>query len=159
KLRADWASHYAAVLAFEHPTIAVSPFLNALDLAAALKPYGNLPVDIVCHSRGGLVALWWMHMVDRQDRQKRCIFLGSPLQGTSLANPAKLRSSLNLLANVGKLVGDIGGTAGILALPMTLIKVISSVIDAAASVPLLDAALAMIPGLSAQSRIDNNHEL
>jgi len=65
KFLSDAARHYSAVLAFEHPTISMSPVLNALDLSAALEPYGNCNVDIVCHSRGGLVASWWMHVVDR----------------------------------------------------------------------------------------------
>jgi len=159
RLLADAAKAYKAVLAFEHPTVAFSPILNAMDLATALMPYGACDVDIISHSRGGLVASWWMHMVDRRPRTKRCIFVGSPLQGTSLANPAKLRGSLHLLANYGRLIGDIGPATGFLALPMTIIKVVSSVVDFTARVPLLDAALAMIPGLNAQSRIANNPEL
>jgi len=159
KLLADAAACYQAMLAFEHPTVSFSPILNAMDLAAALDPYAGCAVDIVCHSRGGLVSSWWMHMVDRRPRVRRCVFVGSPLLGTSLANPARLRGSLHLLANYGKLLGDAADATGLLTLPMTIIKVISSVVDVTASVPLLDAALAMIPGLSAQSRIDNNPEL
>ncbi len=159
KLLADCASHYSAVLAFEHPTLSMSPVLNALDLSAALAPYGKCSVDIVCHSRGGLVASWWMHVVDNLARDKRCVFVGSPLQGTNLANPAKLRSSLHLLASYGRALGTVGIAAGFLALPLTIIKVASSVVDFTAKTPLLDAALAMIPGLGAQSAIGNNQEL
>ena len=159
KLLADAAKHYSAVLAFEHPTLSMSPVLNALDLAAALAPYGACAVDIVCHSRGGLVASWWMHVVDGMARDKRCVFVGSPLQGTNLANPARLRSSLHLLASYGRALGTAGMAAGFLALPMTIIKVASSVVDFTAKTPLLDAALAMIPGLGAQSAIGNNQEL
>ena len=159
KLLADIAKHYQAFLAFEHPTAAFSPILNAMDLASALQPYGDRDVDILCHSRGGLVSSWWMYMVDRSKRNRRCIFVGSPLGGTSLANPARLRGSLHLLANYGKLLGNLADATGFLTLPLTIIKVISSVVDLTASVPLLDAGLAMIPGLSAQSRISNNAEL
>jgi hypothetical protein len=159
KLLSDAAQHYSAVLAFEHPTVAFSPVLNALDLSDALAPYGNCAVDIVCHSRGGLISSWWMHMVDHRPRAKRCVFVGSPLQGTNLANPAKLRSSLHLLASYGRLLGSLGDAAGFIALPMTIIRIAASVVDFTAKVPLLDAALAMIPGLSAQSRIENNSEL
>jgi pimeloyl-ACP methyl ester carboxylesterase len=159
KLLADAAKHYSAVLAFEHPTISMSPVLNALDLAAAVAPYGTCSVDIVCHSRGGLVASWWMHVVDSRPREKRCVFVGSPLQGTNLANPAKLRSSLHLLASYGRALGTVSVAEGFLALPMTIIKVASSVVDFTSKTPLLDAALAMIPGLGAQSAIGNNQEL
>ena len=150
---------YSAVLAFEHPTLSTSPVLNALDLSAALAPYGKCPVDIICHSRGGLVASWWMYVVDGLARTKRCVFVGSPLRGTNLANPARLRSSLHLLASYGRALGDTVSAAGILALPMTILRVASSVVDFTAKVPLLDAALAMIPGLSAQSATTNNQEM
>lgn len=159
KLLADAAKHYSAVLTFEHPTVSLSPVMNALDLSTALAPYGNCEVDIICHSRGGLVASWWMHVVDQRPRLKRCVFVGSPLQGTNLANPARLRGSLHLLANYGRLLGAIGDAAGFLALPMTIIKVAASVVDFTAKLPLLDAALAMMPGLSAQSLVANNAEL
>jgi pimeloyl-ACP methyl ester carboxylesterase len=159
KLLADAAQHYSAVLAFEHPTVSMCPVLNALDLAVALAPYGNCDVDIVCHSRGGLVASWWMHVVDNRPQLKRCVFVGSPLQGTNLANPAKLRSSLHLLASYGRVLGNASVAAGFLALPMTILKVAASVVDFTAKTPLLDAALAMIPGLGAQSATQNNQEL
>jgi len=159
KLLADAAKHYSAVLAFEHPTVSISPVLNALDLSEALAPYGNCSVDIVCHSRGGLVASWWMHVVDSRPCEKRCVFVGSPLQGTNLANPAKLRNSLHLLASYGRVIGNVGVAAGFLALPMTIIKVAASVVDFTAKTPFLDAAVAMIPGLAAQSSTQNNQDL
>jgi hypothetical protein len=48
---------------------------------------------------------------------------------------------------------------GFLALPMTILKVASSVVDFTAKTPLLDATLAMIPGLCAQSATTNNWEM
>jgi len=159
KLLSDAARHYAAVLVFDHPTLSVSPMINALDLAKALEPYGDSPVDIVCHSRGGLVSSWWMGLVDRSQRARRCVFVGSPLQGTSLANPARLRASLNLLASYGRLLGDAGQATGFLTLPFAILKVVSATADITSRTPLLDAGFAMIPGISAQSRIDNNAEL
>jgi hypothetical protein len=156
---ADAAKKYSAVLAFEHPTLSMSPVLNALDLSTALAPYGNCAVDLICHSRGGLVASWWMHVVDNLARQRRCVFVGSPLNGTNLANPARLRSSLHLLASYGRALGDTAMAAGFLALPMVILKAASSVVDFTARTPLLDAALAMIPGLGAQSATTNNEEM
>lgn len=43
------------VIAFEHPTLADDPGANVRTLLASL-PSGGLDVDIVCHSRGGLVS-------------------------------------------------------------------------------------------------------
>lgn len=159
KLLNDAARHYAAVLVFDHPTLSVSPMINALDLATALEPWGDSPVDVVCHSRGGLVSSWWMGLVDRRTRTRRCVFVGSPLQGTSLANPARLRASLNLLASYGRLLGDAGQATGFLTLPFAILKVLSAAVDFTSRTPLLDAGFAMIPGISAQSRVDNNAEL
>ena len=129
RLLADASRHYAAVLAFDHPTLAFSPMINALDLSKALEPYGDRAVDIVCHSRGGLVSSWWMHLVDQRQRKRRCVFVGSPLQGTSLANPARLRESLNLLATYGRLLGDVGQATGFLSLPFAILKVVSAAAD------------------------------
>lgn len=159
KLMADAAKHYAAVLAFDHPTLAFSPMINALDLSKALEPYDDRAVDVICHSRGGLVSSWWMHLVDQRPRVKRCVFVGSPLQGTSLASPARLRASLNLLATYGRLLSNLGQATGFLTLPFAILKVVSAAADITARTPLLDAGLAMIPGLNAQSRVDNNTEL
>jgi hypothetical protein len=40
-----------------------------------------------------------------------------------------------------------------------LMQVLSSITSIASRVPLVDAGVAMVPGLAAMSRIDNNHEL
>lgn len=57
------------------------------------------------------------------------------------------------------MLANLGQASGFLALPFTILKVACSVVDFTASTPLLDAAVAMIPGLSAQSKTDNNYEL
>ncbi len=56
--RADWQRlrdrYEGRILAYQHPTLSVSPAANALDLANRLPPGAN--VDVIGHSRGGLVA-------------------------------------------------------------------------------------------------------
>jgi hypothetical protein len=49
--------NYDQVLAFDHATLALSPVLNAMDLA---RVFANCKtdVDVICHSRGGLVTRW-----------------------------------------------------------------------------------------------------
>ena len=90
---------YGAILAFDHPTLAVSPWINALDLQAALARVTGR-IDVVCHSRGGLVTAWWLRLARRD--VDNVVFVGSPLAGTSLASPAALRQALDHLATAAK---------------------------------------------------------
>jgi hypothetical protein len=67
------------------------------------------------------------------------------------------------LTNVGRVLGTAADAASsvipFLSVAAGLIKVLSSVSSFAASTPMVDAAVAMIPGLAAMSRIGNNPEL
>ena len=152
----DAAKQYDQVMSFEHATLSVSPILNALDLARAFAG-SSAQVDIVCHSRGGLVARWWLEVLNTAGTAaRRVVFVGSPLQGTSIASPLRLRTALNLMTNV--IVGmQAAGQLASLAVPLFgvvagLMKLITSVSGFGARTPVIDAAVAMIPGLSAQSR-------
>lgn len=158
------AGKYEAILAFDHPTLSVSPWINALDLELALKHVTG-PIDVICHSRGGLVVAWWLR--NSQRNVKKVVFVGSPLEGTSLASPANLRSALDMLANVIKVFETIAlGTGAVLPFtaPLTaavagLAKIVGGVVQFGASTPLADAAVAIVPGLMGQSRVENNAEL
>ncbi|HEY9110082.1 MAG TPA: alpha/beta fold hydrolase, partial [Roseateles sp.] len=88
---ADPTGTYAAVLAFDHPTLSVGPWLNALALRDALAEC-PAEFDFVGHSRGGLVIAWLLRMAPEL-RARQAIFVGSPLAGTSLAAPDKLRQA------------------------------------------------------------------
>jgi len=152
----DAVKEYDQVVSFEHPTLSVSPILNALDLAR-LFAASKAEVDVVCHSRGGLVVRWWLEALNAAGTvTKHVVFVGSPLQGTSLASPLRLRTALNLMTNV--IVGmQTAGQLASLAVPLFgviagLMKLVTSVSGFASKTPVIDAAIAMIPGLSAQSR-------
>jgi pimeloyl-ACP methyl ester carboxylesterase len=154
---------YKQVLAFDHPTLSISPVLNALDLQRALGGYKGV-VDIVCHSRGGLVAAWWMKLGPRN--VGNAIFVGSPLEGTSLAAPARLKESLDVLANIadaGQMVAKAGvivpWAGPLLGVAAGLMQVFGAVLSIGARTPLLDAGVAVIAGLASQSRVQNNQEL
>jgi pimeloyl-ACP methyl ester carboxylesterase len=158
------AGKYEAILAFDHPTLSVSPWINALDLERALEHVTG-PIDVICHSRGGLVVAWWLR--NSQRNVKKVVFVGSPLEGTSLASPANLRSALNMLANVIKVFETIAlgtgavlpFTAPLMAAVAGLVKIVGGVVQFGASTPLADAAVAIVPGLMGQSRVRNNAEL
>jgi pimeloyl-ACP methyl ester carboxylesterase len=151
---------YDVILTFDHPTLTVAPWINAIDLHAALgTPEGE--IDVICHSRGGLVASWWLYF--QKPRIRNLVFVASPLEGTSLAAPARIKSALDLLGNLARGVGSVAGTAAtvvpMLAIAGGLMKILGGVIGFAARSSLVDAGVSLVPGLVAQSRDASNEEL
>ena len=151
---------YEIVLTFDHPTLAMSPWLNGLDLARVMAPYPG-PIDVICHSRGGLAVAWWLYVA--RPKVDNVVFAGSPLEGTSLAAPAKLKAALDLLGNLARAIGTMGNAAAT-AVPMLafaggLMKIVGGALSVGARSPLIDAGIAIVPGLAAQSRVGNNFEL
>jgi hypothetical protein len=160
----SWAEKkYDQVLAYEHATLSVSPILNALELARAFAG-SRATIDVVCHSRGGLVVRWWLEVLDSSHRDSaRVVFIGSPLYGSSLAAPNRLRGALDMLTNAAFAISTTGGIATV-AIPWIgaiggILRVLAAATGAVSKTPVLDAALAMIPGLAGQARMDNNFEL
>jgi hypothetical protein len=155
--------HYDAVLAFDHPTLSVSPVLNAFDLASALAFHSG-DIDVIAHSRGGLVVRWWLEAFrDAPKGRHRAVLVGSPLGGTSLASPARLRAAMSLLTNYGNALKLAGQALSIftpfLWIPVALLRIATSITGAVAKTPVLDAAIGIVPGLAAQSRAGGNAEL
>jgi pimeloyl-ACP methyl ester carboxylesterase len=151
---------YEQILAFDHPTLSVSPWINALDLELALARVTG-PIDVICHSRGGLVAAWWLRNSNR--KVEKVVFVGSPLEGTSLASPARLRGALDMLANIISAFEATATAASFIA-PLAagaagLAKIVGGLVQLGSSTPLADAAVAIVPGLASQSRVGNNAEL
>jgi len=154
---------YDAVFAFNHPTLSVSPVINALDVA---RLFGDSPatIDVICHSRGGLVTRWWLEGLNHgRITPGKVVAVASPLGGTSLAAPPKLRAALNFITNVGRALEAAGTVASagapFMIVAVGLVRVITTITGFGANVPLIDAAVAMIPGLASQSRVSNNLEL
>ena len=158
---------YAQVLAFNHPTLSVSPILNAAALAHHFRG-SDANVDVICHSRGGLVVRWWLEVLDHAAKPRgRVVFAGPPLAGTGLAAPARLRGALNVLTNISKTLGviskgsmlvfpaaaPIGHAAGV------MFGFFGKLMDIASRTPIVDAGVAMIPGLAGQSREGANGEI
>jgi pimeloyl-ACP methyl ester carboxylesterase len=158
---------YDRVLFFDHPTLSVSPVINALELGRCMSRSTGT-IDVVAHSRGGLVVRWWLEAFGSSLRmaagsQVRAVLVGSPLHGTSLAAPDKIQHAMSLFSNVGTLAEKTMGLIG-LANPFVwvagkLIEVIVSVTGALARTPIVDAIAALVPGLAGQSAVSNNHEL
>ena len=154
---------YDEVLVFDHPTLSVGPLLNAVDLARLFQG-ATAAVDVLAHSRGGLVARWWLDVLRPAGAPAaRAVLVGSPLSGTSLASPARLRAALNLLTNVARGMALAGAAASItiplLTAVVGVMKILASITAAAAHTPLVDAGIALFPGLAAQSAVSNNAEI
>jgi hypothetical protein len=149
-------ARYDQVMVFEHPTLAVGPWLNALDLARA---FGDTAaqIDVVCHSRGGLVVRWWLEVLSRALLPRsRVVFFGAPLMGTGLASPYRLRTALKLVTNLAQALQQSAGLAS-LAVPLFtvaqgLMTLLASASGVLARSPVADATVALVPGLAAMAR-------
>jgi pimeloyl-ACP methyl ester carboxylesterase len=151
--------NYDQVLAFDHYTVSRSPVLNAFELARCFQG-STADIDIICHSRGGLVTRWFLEVFDREPRRcRRAVFVGSPLGGTSLAAPDRIRNAIDLFTNVGQVLGNAFSIIPFTQVAGSLMQVIFSFGNFVSRTPLADAAVAMIPGLAAMSRVENNFEI
>lgn len=154
---------YGQVLGFGHPTLAVSPILNGVDLE---RLFANVrsEVHVIAHSRGGLVTRWWLDgLGGAAAGPRRAVLVGAPMSGTSLASPASFRATMDLLTNFARGL-ELAGAAASTVLPFMSVatvigRVVKSVAGTLAKTPIADAAIALVPGLFGQSRVGNNFEL
>lgn len=162
------AQRYSHVASFDHPTLSVSPVLNAIDLENALRSAGlkeTARVDVVCHSRGGLVASWWIRST--RYTVDKLVAAGAPLSGTSLASPYRIRHLLDYFANYARMLSSgLNASAafpsfasGFLAGAGGLVGILGGISGTLSALPVADAAVALVPGLNGQSRVTNNAEL
>lgn len=97
---------YDAVIGYDHRTLSVDPRANAEDLFRRLcrpAPAGAR-IDIIGHSRGGLVARALVELV-LPDREwagtiERIVFVGVPNSGTNLAEPERWSKFVDLYTNI-----------------------------------------------------------
>lgn len=101
------AREYDAVLGYDHVTLSADPGANARDLLRALKSAElaqPLEIDVVCHSRGALVARSFTEEVLPQEnfaaQVRRMIFVGGTNGGTELASPGNWRTLVDLYTNL-----------------------------------------------------------
>jgi hypothetical protein len=156
---------YDRILFFDHATLAVSPVMNALELGRAFAGSKG-QIDVIAHSRGGLVVRWWLEAFGKSllvSAPVRAVLVGSPLNGTSLAAPDKLKNVLSLISNIGTFAAttlNLTGAANpFLWVAGSLSQIVASAAGALANTPIADGAVAIIPGLAGQSAVSNNHEI
>lgn len=93
------------VLAFDHPTVASSPSENSSWLLERLPADFRGEIDIVCSSRGGLVA---RRLAAHGDRLgvRRIVFSASPNAGTPLADTQHVGALIDAVTSAMNLVPD-----------------------------------------------------
>jgi hypothetical protein len=162
-----WARDtYDEILLFNHPTLAVPAWLNAAELARVFDGCAA-QIDVVCHSRGGLVVRWWLDVLRPGRAHTRVVYVAAPLAGTGLASPPRLSETLNWLANLAGFLGSvtdrIGDYAGWAKLFFTvgagLMQVVAALLRGAATIGVADVAVQLVPGLCSMARMANNDEL
>ncbi|WP_330474321.1 DUF7379 domain-containing protein [Terrabacter sp. C0L_2] len=98
-------SAYDAVLGFDHRTLSVDPERNARDLLALLEPHrGELVVDVITHSRGGLVTRAFVESVlpgsGLRTSVDSIVFVAATNGGTHLADPERWHDLVDLYTNL-----------------------------------------------------------
>lgn len=104
-----YAAYDQRVFAFDHPTISEDPVSNVRWLLAHIPPGIELDVDIVCHSRGGLVS----RVLAEQGQQlgsgdrvrvHRTVLVAVPNKGTKLADTQYFNDLLDSFTTLANLV-------------------------------------------------------
>lgn len=141
------ATHYGGrVFAFEHPTMSETPRQNVEWLLSRLPDGAPLDVDVICHSRGGLVARVLTEQMPALTAGSprlnvhKVVFVATPNAGTVLADFDHLGDLVDSYTNLLNFVPDIGITDTLETL-MTVIKMIA--VGAANG---LDGLTSMRPG-------------
>jgi len=98
-------SAYDAVIGFDHRTLSVDPERNARDLLALLAPHdGELVLDVITHSRGGLVTRSFVESVlpgaGLRVAVDSIVFVASTNGGTHLADPERWHDLVDLYTNL-----------------------------------------------------------
>jgi hypothetical protein len=149
---------YDAVVGFNHATLSEDPLQNAqqlLDIFQAIDWPVAPQIDVVAHSRGGLVI---RSLIEKllpegawQPTFNRVIFVASTNSGTLLAEPENWESLVNLYTNLAagacRVIGLIAPQTKVVSLVLSdVIQSIGSFIKYCADSAIADR---LIPGLSA----------
>ncbi len=110
---------YDAVIGYDHKTLTKNVARNATDLRNALDtlPAGEVTIDAVAFSRGGLVLRYLTEVMlpkhSRTFRLRNAVFVGCTNGGTELGDPNNWKALLdlytNLVSGAGRVVGFLGG--------------------------------------------------
>jgi hypothetical protein len=88
------------VFALDHPTLSVGPAANAQELMARLPEGADLTVDVVAHSRGGLVGRELAAQPEPNFTVRRLVMVGTPNAGTILADAKHWGALVDRMTNL-----------------------------------------------------------
>jgi len=134
------------VLLFDHPSLHVDPAANARWLLKQLPPEAELVLDVVAHSRGGLVARALAsgpvaaEAARRPATLRTTVHIATPNAGTVLADPKRWGDLLDSMTNLVTLFPDDTVSVPLTAVLETVKQIGTGVIDG------LDGLSAMTPG-------------
>jgi hypothetical protein len=134
------------VFAFDHFSLSHDPRMNVGWLLDRLPASASLDVDIICHSRGGLVSRLLaekqgeLSAGSRKIKVGKIVFVGSPNAGTILADAGHMGDLIDTYSNLINFLPD-NGLTEILAGVITVAKMLA--VGAAKGLPGLQS---MRPG-------------
>ena len=142
-LRAFHRLYGGRVFAFNHPTIGQDPRQNIQRFFTDLPASARLDLDIVCHSRGGLVSRVLSAAADQfggngRVKVSRIVFVAAPNDGTALADSANMMKMLDRYTNIAQFLPE-GPIEVAIELVLTAVKALAH------------AGLKFLPGLAAQA--------
>ncbi len=139
----QFVDQYDAILGYDHPTLGHDPLENARALLEIIPDDLQLSVDLVAHSRGGLVIRSLVELLDWTPKLRpvRLVTAGSPHAGTRLADPEHWDRLVSMGMTLGSWLASIGG--GAFWAPKLLEFVLKAAAQGIFSLPGLAA---MIPG-------------
>jgi pimeloyl-ACP methyl ester carboxylesterase len=122
-----YGSYGGRVIGFNHHTLTKTVVQNVVDFYKQLAQFpGTYEFDVVTHSRGGLVARTlkelspselgslaggeWRVPTGVIVNIRRVVFVGTPNNGTDLADPENIPAKLDRLATIVSLLPDSGAT-------------------------------------------------
>ena len=114
--------HYEGrVFAFDHPFLSEDPADNARWLVSQMPADAGLTVDIVCHSRGGLVSRVLSEKrselsADGRLQVAKIVLVGVPNAGTALADPDHIGKLLDVFTNLINFLPDSFGAPALTVL-------------------------------------------
>lgn len=123
----EWLHHryQGRVFAFDHHTLSASPQQNINWLLQQIPADVALDLDIICHSRGGLVSRLLTEQADALGagrlRVRRTVFLATPNAGTVLADPEHFGDLVDTVTNVLNFFPD-NGVSDVLGAVITVVK-------------------------------------
>jgi hypothetical protein len=130
------------LIAFNHATLTADPRENALAFLSAMPPSMKLEIDIVCHSRGGLVAreIAGLGQAQGSVTVRNVIFVGATNSGTALADADHMVAMIDRFTTIAKFI-PAGTAAKIVDALILVVKILGH-----ALLDDLEGLAAMSPG-------------